>query len=53
MLECDWAGGYGFEPVVEVGGPATLAQSIAAVRVCGHIFLIGVYWTRWRPDCAM
>ena len=28
--------------VVEVGGPGTLAQSIAAVRVGGHISLIGV-----------
>jgi len=28
--------------VVEVGGPGTLAQSIGAVRVGGHISLIGV-----------
>ncbi|PHK95742.1 NAD(P)-dependent alcohol dehydrogenase, partial [Pseudoroseomonas rhizosphaerae] len=28
--------------VVEVGGPGTLAQSIAATRVGGHISLIGV-----------
>lgn len=28
--------------VIEVGGPGTLPQSIAAVRVGGHIALIGV-----------
>lgn len=38
----DWADGRGVDHVVEVGGPATLAQSIAAVRVGGHISLIGV-----------
>jgi NADPH:quinone reductase-like Zn-dependent oxidoreductase len=37
-----WTGGRGVDHVVEVGGPATLAQSIAAVRVGGHISLIGV-----------
>jgi NADPH:quinone reductase-like Zn-dependent oxidoreductase len=34
--------GGGVDHVVEVGGPGTLAQSIAAVRVGGHISLIGV-----------
>jgi NADPH:quinone reductase-like Zn-dependent oxidoreductase len=34
--------GGGVDHVVEVGGPGTLAQSIAAVRVGGHIWLIGV-----------
>ena len=38
----EWADGRGVDHVVEVGGPATLAQSIAAVRVGGHISLIGV-----------
>lgn len=38
----DWTGGRGVDHVVEVGGPATLTQSIAAVRVGGHISLIGV-----------
>jgi NADPH:quinone reductase-like Zn-dependent oxidoreductase len=38
----DWTGGRGVDHVVEVGGPDTLAQSIAAVRVGGHISLIGV-----------
>jgi NADPH:quinone reductase-like Zn-dependent oxidoreductase len=38
----DWTGGRGVDHVVEVGGPATLAQSIEAVRVGGHISLIGV-----------
>src|SRR3954467_9308300 len=38
----DWTGGRGVDHVVEGGGPGTLAQSIAAVRVGGHIALIGV-----------
>ncbi|MBB5692402.1 zinc-dependent alcohol dehydrogenase family protein [Muricoccus pecuniae] len=38
----DLTGGRGVDHVVEVGGPGTLAQSIAAVRVGGHISLIGV-----------
>lgn len=38
----DWTGGLGVDHVVEVGGPGTLAQSIEAVRVGGHISLIGV-----------
>jgi len=35
-------GGRGVDHVIEVGGPGTLAQSIEAVRVGGHISLIGV-----------
>lgn len=35
-------GGRGVDHVVEVGGPATLAQSITASRVGGHIAVIGV-----------
>lgn len=38
----DWTGGRGVDHVVEVGGPGTLAQSIEAVRIGGHISLIGV-----------
>ncbi len=38
----DWTGGKGVDHVVEVGGPRTLAQSIEAVRIGGHIALIGV-----------
>jgi NADPH:quinone reductase-like Zn-dependent oxidoreductase len=38
----DWTGGRGVDHVVEVGGPATLPQSITALRVGGHIALIGV-----------
>src|SRR3954453_21966919 len=38
----DWTGGRGVDHVVEVGGPGTLAQSITAVRIGGHIALIGV-----------
>lgn len=38
----EYTGGQGVDHVVELGGPGTLAQSIAAVRVGGHISLIGV-----------
>lgn len=38
----DWTLGRGVDHVVEVGGPGTLSQSIEAVRVGGHISLIGV-----------
>ncbi len=34
--------GRGVDHVIEVGGPGTLAQSIAACRIGGHIALIGV-----------
>lgn len=37
----DKTGGRGVDHVVEVGGAGTLPQSIAAVRVGGHISLIG------------
>ncbi|MCU7555234.1 NAD(P)-dependent alcohol dehydrogenase [Alteromonas sp. ASW11-19] len=37
-----WAGGTGVDHVVEVGGPATLANSIDACRIGGNIVLIGV-----------
>lgn len=35
-------GGRGVDEVVEIGGPGTLAQSISACRIGGHISLIGV-----------
>jgi NADPH:quinone reductase-like Zn-dependent oxidoreductase len=35
-------GGRGVDHVIELGGPETLTQSIEAVRVGGHISLIGV-----------
>jgi NADPH:quinone reductase-like Zn-dependent oxidoreductase len=38
----EWTGGSGVDHVVEVGGPGTLAQSMAAVAIGGHIALIGV-----------
>lgn len=38
----DWTGGRGVDHVIEVGGPATLPQSITAVALGGHIALIGV-----------
>lgn len=41
-LVLDWTGGRGVDHVMEVGGPGTLAQSIEAVRVGGHIAFVGV-----------
>jgi NADPH:quinone reductase-like Zn-dependent oxidoreductase len=35
-------GGRGVDEVIEIGGPETMAQSIAACRIGGHISLIGV-----------
>jgi len=37
----DWTGGRGVDHVLELGGAGTLANSIAAIRVGGHIALIG------------
>ena len=37
----EWTGGVGVDHVIEVGGAGTLAQSINAVRIGGHISLIG------------
>jgi len=34
--------GRGVDHVIEVGGPATFAQSIAACRIGGHIAIVGV-----------
>ncbi len=36
-----WTGG-GVDHVLEIGGPGTLAQSITACRIGGHISLIGI-----------
>ena len=33
--------GRGADLVVDVGGPGTLAKSIAAIRYCGHISVVG------------
>ena len=38
----EMTGGEGVDTVVEVGGPATLPQSIRACRTGGHIALIGI-----------
>ncbi|MCC7251545.1 NAD(P)-dependent alcohol dehydrogenase [Hyphomicrobium sp.] len=37
-----WTGKRGVDHVLEIGGPGTLAQSITAARVGGHISLIGI-----------
>ena len=38
----EWTSGRGVDHVIEVGGPGTLAQSIEAAKIGGHIHLIGV-----------
>ncbi len=38
----EWTEGRGVDHVIEVGGPGTLAQSIEATKIGGHIHLIGV-----------
>jgi NADPH:quinone reductase-like Zn-dependent oxidoreductase len=35
-------GGRGVDHVIEVGGPGTLEQSMAAARIGGHVALIGI-----------
>lgn len=37
-----WTGKRGVDHVLEIGGPGTLAQSITACRIGGHISLIGI-----------
>ncbi len=51
----DWTGGRGVDHVIELGGPATLPQSIIAVGVGGHISLIGTITGRSGevPTAAM
>ncbi|GAA5232211.1 NAD(P)-dependent alcohol dehydrogenase [Verticiella sediminum] len=44
-----FANGYGVDRVVEVGGPATLEQSLHAVRWGGEVVLIG-FLSRERPS---
>ena len=34
-------GGRGADLVIEVGGPGSVARSIAAIRYCGHISVVG------------
>lgn len=34
--------GHGVDHIIEVGGPSTLEQSMIAVRVAGHISVIGI-----------
>ena len=38
----EYTGGRGVDHVIEVGGPATLPQTINACRIGGHIALIGI-----------
>jgi NADPH:quinone reductase-like Zn-dependent oxidoreductase len=48
-------GGKGVDVVVEIGGAGTLAQSIEATRIGGHISLIGVLagWSGEVPTAAV
>ncbi|MCC6708669.1 MAG: NAD(P)-dependent alcohol dehydrogenase [Gammaproteobacteria bacterium] len=48
-------GGRGVDVVVEIGGAGTLAQSIEATRIGGHISLIGVLagWSGDVPTAAV
>jgi NADPH:quinone reductase-like Zn-dependent oxidoreductase len=50
-----WTEGRGVDHVIELGGPGTLQQSIAAARVGGHISLIGTITGRQGevPTAAM
>ncbi|WP_029147863.1 NAD(P)-dependent alcohol dehydrogenase [Methylophilus sp. 5] len=41
-LAHEMSGGRGVDHIVEVGGPATLEQSMLAARVGGHISVIGI-----------
>ena len=41
-LACEITDGRGVDHVVEVGGPATLEQSMLAARVGGHVSVIGI-----------
>lgn len=41
-LVLEYTAGRGVDHVIEVGGPATLPQSMEACRIGGHIALIGV-----------
>ena len=44
-----WTGGRGVDHVVEVGGPGTFGQSIAALRSGGHMALVGILSGRQDP----
>jgi len=37
-----WTGKHGVDHMLEIGGPGTLAQSIVASRIGGHISMIGI-----------
>ena len=45
--------GRGADVVVEVGGPGTLANSIAAIRYCGHISVVGTLGGKATIDPAI
>lgn len=40
-LAREWAGDKGIDHIIDVGGPATLAQSLEAVKIGGHVAMIG------------
>lgn len=41
-LAHEWTGGKGVDHIIDVGGPSTLPQSIEAVKIGGHIAMIGL-----------
>ena len=41
VLVRELTGGRGADLVVDVGGPGSVARSIAAIRYCGHISVVG------------
>lgn len=41
-LAYEWTSGEGVDHVIDVGGPATLVQSVEAIKVGGHISMIGI-----------
>lgn len=45
-------GGRGADLVIEVGGPGTLANSITAIRYCGHISVVGTLGGKATIDPA-
>jgi NADPH:quinone reductase-like Zn-dependent oxidoreductase len=41
-LAHEWTGDKGVDHIIDVGGPSTLPQSIEAVKIGGHIAMIGL-----------
>lgn len=48
-----WTGGAGVDHIVEVGGAGTLGRSLRAIKVGGHIAVIGVLGGAGGPDVTV